>query len=146
MKISVPKDNSFQKKTPILTLVDNELSHRLTKANAVSFDLKVDPKKDDSASFKTMVRVLEGNETICQLLRWQQDVAKVLTGLNAASVPEQLSVLSALMRPSPAAMFNAELSKLTGICFNSATAAAVTEDKDQNDGQKTRARAVAANG
>ena len=71
---------------------------------------------------------------------------KVLTGLNAKEVAEQLSVLSALMRPSPAAMFNAELNKLTAICFNSATAAAVAEDTKQNDGQKTRERAVSANG
>ena len=70
MKISVPKDNGFQKKTPILTLVDDESSYRLTKANAVSFDLKVDHKKETSASVKTMVHVLEGNKTIRQLLRW----------------------------------------------------------------------------
>ena len=50
-----------------------------------------------------MVRVLEGNETIRQLLRWRQDVDKVLAGLNAKEVAEQLSVPSALMRPSPAA-------------------------------------------
>ena len=48
MKVNLPKDNGFQKKTPILTLVDNESSYRLTKANAVSFNLQVDPKKDDS--------------------------------------------------------------------------------------------------
>ena len=36
----------------------------MTKDNAVSFNLKVDPKKDDSASFKAMVCVLEGNKTI----------------------------------------------------------------------------------
>ena len=70
MKINVPKDNGFQKKTPVLTLVDDESSHRLTKANAVSFDLKVNPTKDNSASHKAMVCVLEGNETIRQLLRW----------------------------------------------------------------------------
>ena len=52
MKINVPKDNGFQKKTPVLTLVDDESSHRLTKANAVSFDLKVDPNKETSATFK----------------------------------------------------------------------------------------------
>ena len=109
MKIGVPKDNGFQKKTPVLTLLDDELSYRLTKANAVSFNLKVDPDKDNSASFKTMVRVPEGNKTVRQLLRWQQDVDKVLVGLNAKEVEEQLSVPSALMRPSPAAMFNAEL-------------------------------------
>ena len=142
MKISVPKDNSFQKKTPIPTLVDDELSYRLTKANAVSFDLKVDPKKDDSASFKTMVHVLEGNKTICQLLHWQQDVEKVLTGLKAKEVTEQLSVLSALMRPSPAAMFNAELNELTAVRFNTARATAVAEDVDRKDGQKTRERAA----
>ena len=71
MKIGVQKDNGFPKKTAVLTLVDDESSCRLTKANAVSFDLKVDPEKDSSASFKTMVHVLEGNETICQLLRWR---------------------------------------------------------------------------
>ena len=43
MKVNLPKDNGFQKKTPILTLIDDESTHRLTKANAVSFDLKVDP-------------------------------------------------------------------------------------------------------
>ena len=97
MKINIPKDNGFQKKTPILTLIDDESSYHLTKANAVSFDLKVDPEKDDSATFKTMVRVLEGNETIHQLLRWQQDVDKVLAGLNAKEVAERLSVLDKLL-------------------------------------------------
>ena len=96
MKVNLPKDNGFQKKTPILTLIDDESTHRLTKANAVSFDLKVDPEKDNSATFKTMVRVLEGNETIRQLLRWRQDVEKVFTGLKAKEVAEKLSVLSAL--------------------------------------------------
>ena len=96
MKVSVPKDNSFQKKTPILTLVDDESSCRLTKANSVSFDLKVDPEKDNSPTFKTMVRVLEGNKTIRQLLRWRQDVEKVFTGLNAKEVAEKLNVLSQL--------------------------------------------------
>ena len=54
MKVNLPKDNGFQKKTPILTLIDDESTYRLTKANAVSFDLKVDPEKDDSPTFKTM--------------------------------------------------------------------------------------------
>ena len=146
MKVNLPKDNSFQKKTPILTLVDDESSYRLTKANAVSFDLKVDPDKEASATYKTMVRVLEGNETICQLLRWRQDVDKVLTGLKAKEVAEQLSVLSALMRPSPAATFNAELNELSAIRFNAATAAAVAADVKRNNGQKTREREGSNNG
>ena len=145
-KISVPKDNGFQKKTPILTLIDDESTHRLTKANAVSFDLKVDPEKDNSPTFKTMVRVLEGNETIRQLLRWQQDVEKVFTGLNAKEVAEQLNVLSALMRPSPAAMFNAELGELSAIRFNAALAAAAAEDAARKDNRDTRERAVNALG
>ena len=97
MKVNLPKDNGFQKKTPILTLVDDESSYRLTKANAVSFDLKVDPDSATSASYKSMVRVLEGNETIRQLLRWRQDVDKVLAGLNAKEVAERLSVLDKLL-------------------------------------------------
>ena len=133
MKVNLPKDNGFQKKTPILTLIDDESTHRLTKANAVSFDLKVDPEKDNSPTFKTMVRVLEGNETIRQLLRWRQDVEKVFTGLKAKEVAEKLNALSALMRPSPAAMFNAELGELSAIRFNAALATAAAEDAAQKD-------------
>ena len=146
MKVNLPKDNGFQKKTPILTLVDDELSYRLTKANAVSFDLKVDPDKESSATYKTMVRVLEGSETIRQLLRWRQDVGKVLVGLKAKEAPEQLSVLSALMRPSPAATFNAELIELTSVRYNSAMAAAMAADQGRNDGQKTAERRIKDNG
>ena len=62
-----------------------------------------------------MVCVPEGNESVRQLLRWRQDASKVLVGLNATNASEQLNVLSALMRPSPAAMFNAEMEELTGI-------------------------------
>ena len=142
MKVSVPKDNSFQKKTPVLTFVDDESSYGLTKANAISFDRKVDPDKDNSATFKTMVCVLEGNETIRQLLRWRHDVDKVCKGLNAKEVAEQLSVLSALMRPSPATTFNAELNKLTAVCFNSAATAAIAKDTGRNDGQKTAGRRI----
>ena len=146
MKVNLPKDNGFQKKTPILTLIDDESTCRLTKANAVSFDLKVDPEKDNSPTFKTMVRVLEGNETIRQLPRWRQDVDKVLKALKAKEVAEQLSVLSALMRPSPAAMFNAELGKLSAIRFNAAFAAAAAEDLARKDNRDTRERAVNALG
>ena len=59
---------------------------------------------------------------------------------------EKLNVLSALMRPSPAAMFNAELSELTGIRYNSALAAAAAEDATRNDGRDTRERAITADG
>ena len=93
-----------------------------------------------------MVRVLEGNETIRQLLRWRQEVDKVLTGLNAKEVAEQLSVLSALMRPSPAATFKSELGELTNIRYNSALAAAAAEDSTRDDGRDTRERAIAAQG
>ena len=67
-------------------------------------------------------------------------------GPNAATVAQQLSVLAALMRPSPAAMFNAELEELTGVRFNAAAAAAAAEAIARDDGQKTSERAALANG
>ena len=67
-------------------------------------------------------------------------------GLNAATVAEQLSVLSAFMRPSPAAIFNLEIDEPTMVCFNATTEAATTNDAARGDGQKTEERAVAANG
>ena len=93
-----------------------------------------------------MVRVLEGNESIRQLLRWRQDVEKVFTGLKAKEVAEKLSALSALMRPSPAAMFNAELGELSAVRFNTALAAAAAEDAARKDNRDTRERAVSALG
>ena len=86
---------------------------------------------------------------VCQratklFVNWRQDVDKVLAGLNAKEVAEQLSVLSALMRPSPAAMFNSELGELSNIRYDSALAAAAAEDAARKDNRDTRERAVNA--
>ena len=73
MKINVPKTGDFQKKTPILTLVDNASACSVNKANAVSFDLKADPAEADSSTQKQMFGMLAGGETIRQILRWKSN-------------------------------------------------------------------------
>ena len=52
MKINAPKTGDFQKRTPILTLVDDTSTYSVNKANAVSFDLKVDPADAASSTHK----------------------------------------------------------------------------------------------
>ena len=73
MKIIVLKNSGFQKKTPVLTLLDHGLSHQWTEANSASFNLrlKVDPNDDSSSTLKKMICVAEGNESVRQLLHWQ---------------------------------------------------------------------------
>ena len=50
------------------------------------------------------------------------------------------------MRPSPAAVFNAELGELSAVHFNTALAAAAAEDAARNDNRDTRERAVTNHG
>ena len=91
MKINAPKTGDFQKKTPILTLVNNRSTHSVNRANAVSFDLKVNPAEADSSTYKQMFCILTGSETIRQILRWKSNVGTVFSGLNALNTAARMS-------------------------------------------------------
>ena len=62
--------NGFKKSDPILTLVEATKEHAVTKENSVSWDLKAQPTVDGSATYKHSVRILSGQETVRQILRW----------------------------------------------------------------------------
>ena len=81
--------NGSKKSEPILTLVEDTKEHKVTKENSVSWDLKVQPTVNGSATYKQSVRILSGQETVLQILRWGKDVAKVLVGLNLNAVGAQ---------------------------------------------------------
>ena len=86
MKVVLPKSNGSGRKPPIMSLVDDETTHELTKANSVSWDLRSTPADADSSTYKKQVRVLQGDEPIRQVLRWRADVDSVYTGLNMTAV------------------------------------------------------------
>ena len=93
--------NGSKKLEPILTLVEATKEHAVTKENSVSWDLKVAPTDGGSATYKQSVRILSGQETVRQILRWGKDVAKVLVGLNLTQVNTQRPIYQALMRETP---------------------------------------------
>ena len=124
MKLNAPKTGDFQKKSPILTLVNNTSTYSVNKANAVSFDLKVNPTDADSSTYKQMFCILTGSETIRQILRWKSNVGTVFAGLNALDVAAHCPIACALMREGQKALFNPELSNRAGDCYNTAMVAA----------------------
>ena len=146
MKINVPKTGDFQKKTPILTLVDDTSTYSVNKANAVSFDLKVNPADAASSTYKQMFRILTGSETIRQILRWKSNVGTVFAGLNALDVAARRPIACTLMREGQKALFNTELSNLAGDHYNTAMVAARASDVALGDGLTTDADQVRLNG
>jgi len=147
MKVATPKSDGPQKKAePILTLVDDESSYELTKANSASWDVKVNPGEADSASYKLIVRILEGDENMRQLLRWRTDLKRVCVGLNATTVASQRAIILALMRSNPTAVFNAKMYVCAGNRYDTAMENAEAADLARNDNQTAAADAVENNG
>ena len=44
------------------------------------------------------VLILKGEETLCQMMRWQTDVIQVMRGLNATTLPQQQPLVEAMLR------------------------------------------------
>ena len=64
MKVVLPKSNGSGRKPPIMSLVDDESTYELTKANSVAWDLRTVPADQDSSTYRKQVRVLSGDEPI----------------------------------------------------------------------------------
>ena len=87
MKIATPKSNGFQKKSePLLPLTEDVELYKLDKTNSVSWELSTVPGTAGAATYKFQCRVLQGDKTPRQMIRWRLDVMKVVTGLNVNTV------------------------------------------------------------
>ena len=146
MKVVLPKYSGSSNKPPILSLVDDEETYVLTKANSVAWDLRSVPANADSSTYKQNVRVLQGDESIRQILRWRHDVETVFTGLNATTVATRRPLVTRLMRPNPLALFNTKMSELAGDRYNAALSQAIANDTARNDGRHTERNQVRQNG
>ena len=80
MKIPRPTER-VKKREPLLPLQDDPELYRLNKTNSVSWDLLTDPADANSAKYQFQARILQGNETARQMVRWKLDFEKVCTGL-----------------------------------------------------------------
>ena len=105
MKIVPTKENGFQKKHDlILTLQEDvEETYTLDKTNSISWELSSRPGTAGAATYKFQCRILTGDETPRQMIRWRQDVIKVCVGLHVDTLDTRRPIMEACMRAGPKA-------------------------------------------
>ena len=147
MKVVVPNENQgFQKKpNHILPLQEDvDETYGLDKTNSVSFELSTRPGTAGAATYKLQCRILSGDETPRQMIRWSHDVAKVCVGLNVNQLATRRPIMEACMRAGPMAVFRGAIAALARVAYNNALTTALAAD--QAAGNTTASDAVRANG
>ena len=121
--------NGKSKTAPhLLSLEEDDGLYYLDKTNSVSWELYTVPADHASAKYKFQVRILQGDETPRQMVRWRLDVTKVCVGLDVTTLETRKPVMEACMRAGPKANFEAGLLVCATEPYNAAlTAAAVTD-------------------
>ena len=105
MKVSLPKETNTKPSKMLLPLVEDPSDYELDKNNSVSYNLRTIPADDDSPTYKCVVRVLAGNESVRSIIKWKADAIKVAKGLNAVDLASKLPIFETLMRTGPLALF-----------------------------------------
>jgi hypothetical protein len=95
-------------KVVLLPLVEDDDVYALEKSNSATFTLNTIPTAVAGAgsTYKYQAWILTGNESVRVLLKWSDDVARVLMGLNAMTVARGLPVIYSLMRGTPRVAFD----------------------------------------
>jgi len=111
MKIAQSSNTgNTQKKTEVLLpLTEDPKLYKLDKTNSVSWELSTIPGTAGAATYKCQVRILQGDETPRQMIRWRLDVLKVCQGLNATTFETRRPIMEACMRVGPLAFFHSSI-------------------------------------
>ena len=146
MKIAVPKEFGSQKKSNLILPLqeDVEETYTLDKTNSVSWELSTRPGTTGAATYKFQCRILTGDETPRQMMRWHSDVQKVCIGLHVAILATRRPIMETCMRTGPLAVFNGALGALAKIAYLAELTAAEATDKAAQDTKASDA--VKANG
>ena len=147
MKIAASSSTKPSKKVDyIIPLGDDESHHKLTKANSVSWELRTVPADADSPTYKYLARILTGDESVRQMLRWSKDLTKLCTGLNATTLQTMKPIMVACMRPRVETIFEAALTNSAQAAYNEALKAARAADRAAGAGTTVNETAVTNNG
>ena len=90
------KEEEFQKKHVILPLVGTK-DPPLNKDNSRTFELSSQPGTDNAATYKSSVRILQGDEDLRSKLTWVKDCESMLTGLHVTTVEPAMKLLASVM-------------------------------------------------
>ena len=145
MKISPPTERT-KKPEPLLPLQDDPELYRLDKTNSVSWDLLTDPADVNSAKYRFQARILQGNETARQVVRWKLDVEKVLVGLGVTTVATQQPIMEAMMQQGPKSAFRGSIRVLANIDYEVAMKDAFEADRLAGAGSTANRDTVRAAG
>ena len=133
MKI-VPTKAYGVKATPLLPLIDDDDEHKLTKENSVKYLLRSNPASDEN-KYTMLFRILEGTESVRQVLKWRHDAGKLCPGMNVGDCPNALPLLETIMTPLTYGMFltamNGTDTRGATLRYNAALAAAVGDAAKQ---------------
>ena len=124
MKVSLPKETNTKPTKMLIPLVEDPSDYELDKNNSVSYNLRTIPPDDDSPTYKCVVRVLQGNESVRSIIKWKADAIKVAKGLNAVDLAARLPIFETLMRTGPLALFGQSMLAQATVAMEAAIAAA----------------------
>lgn len=128
----------------LFPLEDDDSLYQLDKSNSASWELRSNPADANSPKYKYLTRILQGNESPRQILRWKSDVAKVLLGLAANNLASAKPIIEAMMRPQILAQFQAMLQVQAQNRYDAALVTA--QQADQAAGNTVASDAVRHNG
>ncbi len=129
MKIAPTVTNP--KKAHLLPLVP-EPADKKTADNSIQYQLRTQPTDADSPTYKLSILILKGGETVRAILKWMEDSAKILRGLNVTGGPDQYETLQATLDGTAKSLFNDKaLSLGTAEQTRQAAAAAPGGARDQ---------------
>ena len=101
MKVAISKADGFaQRDTTLLPLRNDPEEHKLTKENSVKYTLRC-VRAEEHPTYNLSIRILQGHETVRQILKWRKDVGKIPDGLNIDTLAAVLPVYETVMGAVP---------------------------------------------
>ena len=89
MKVVVTATNTTSTKVPLLPLLDDPEDYKLNKGNSITYKLSTPPTEANAPKYKRTVRVLEGTESVRQILKWRKDCDIVASGLAVTDLADK---------------------------------------------------------
>ena len=98
-----------QTEKTLITLVLDPAEEEILSEHTTQFTLRSRPRDPDSAKYKVHCRILQGNETVRQLVMWRAQVQKVLHGLNLTDYADMVPIVESLLSGTPVILFQGGL-------------------------------------
>ena len=128
MKISLPKQNfNMTTKEPLLPLVPKVLVKELDKSNSTSHECRTTPANADSAKCKLHVHTLMGREDIRTIMKWIENVVRVMEGMNITTIVARTVLVETMMVGTPITLCQTSIREQATVAHNAAYEAAADD-------------------